>query len=229
MVVMRAKPSVVAGGSLRGALCVGVLRLIAEPSSASTAWIARLALALRRHAACTSRFGGRRSGREDVPTLRRILGVAGALVLLYIGVRSLRSAFRAKAAEDEKPDNVTLRPLAAFRMALAATASNPATIGYWAAAFAAATAANVTRTAVASVAMLVGVGCGMALWFAVLSFGATVLQRRHRLQRTGAARGRVRREARHSNRRARGHDLWWKAGACLYSMQVCTFAWVAAS
>jgi threonine/homoserine/homoserine lactone efflux protein len=105
--------------------------LIAEPSSASTAWIAGLALALRRHAACTSRFGGRRSGREDVLTLRRILGVAGALVLLYIGVRSLRSAFRAKAAEDEKPDNVTLRPLAAFRMALAATASNPATIGYW--------------------------------------------------------------------------------------------------
>ncbi|WP_371515912.1 LysE/ArgO family amino acid transporter [Kitasatospora sp. NBC_01300] len=114
----------------------------------------------------------------DVPALRTALGLAGAAVLVYIGARSLRSAFRVQAAAEDERNPEVVRPLAAFRTALAATASNPATIGYWAAAFAAATAANVTGTLPASVSMLVGVGCGTLLWFTLLSTGVVVFRRR---------------------------------------------------
>lgn len=111
----------------------------------------------------------------DVPVLRTVLGLAGAAVMACLGFRSVRAAFRAKAALGTEGEAVP--PWAAFRTALAATAANPATIGYWAAAFAAATAANVTGTPTASVAMLVGVGCGTLLWFSTLSLGVTLFRR----------------------------------------------------
>ncbi|MBD0671085.1 LysE family translocator [Streptomyces sp. CBMA156] len=114
----------------------------------------------------------------DIAVLRTVLGLAGAVVLVYIGARSLRAAFRVKVAGEEQPEHEPVRPAKAFRTALAATASNPATIGYWAAAFAAATAANVTGTLPASVSMLVGVGCGTLLWFTLLSTGVLVFRRR---------------------------------------------------
>ncbi|MFE7313916.1 LysE family transporter [Streptomyces sp. NPDC057555] len=114
----------------------------------------------------------------NVPALRTALGLAGAAVLAYIGLRSLRAAFRARADAAEEGSAAAVRPLSAFRTALAATAANPATIGYWAAAFAAATAANVTGTTAASVSMLIGVGCGTLLWFTLLSLGVLVFRRR---------------------------------------------------
>ncbi|MCK8678884.1 LysE family transporter [Streptomyces lichenis] len=111
----------------------------------------------------------------DVQVLRTALGLAGAVVMVYLGVRSLRSAFKARGAIDTEGE--TVLPWAAFRTALTATAANPATIGYWAAAFAAATAANLTGTLSASVGMLIGVGCGTLLWFTTLSVSVMLFRR----------------------------------------------------
>ncbi|MGW1765215.1 LysE/ArgO family amino acid transporter [Streptomyces sp. NPDC002073] len=111
----------------------------------------------------------------DVPVLRTTLGLAGAVVMAYLGFRSVRSAFKAKGAVDT--DGEAVPAWTAFRTALTATAANPATIGYWAAAFAAASAANVTGSLAASVAMLVGVACGTLLWFTTLSLGTAVFRR----------------------------------------------------
>ncbi|MFI6854966.1 LysE family transporter [Streptomyces sp. NPDC050416] len=112
----------------------------------------------------------------DIPVLRTAPGLAGALVMAYLGVRSVRSAFRARSAVVDA-DGETVQPWEAFRTALTATAANPATIGYWAAAFAAATAANVTGTLADSLAMLVGVGSDTLLWFTILSAGAMPFRR----------------------------------------------------
>jgi threonine/homoserine/homoserine lactone efflux protein len=111
----------------------------------------------------------------DVQVLRTALGLAGAVVLAYLGVRSLRSAFKARGPVDTQGE--TMMPWAAFRTALTATAANPATIGYWAAAFAAAAAANVTGTFAASLGMLAGVGCGTLLWFTTLSVTVMLFRR----------------------------------------------------
>ncbi|MEU6486133.1 LysE family transporter [Streptomyces sp. NPDC046887] len=111
----------------------------------------------------------------DVQVLRTALGLAGAVVMVYLGVRSLRSAFQARGAIDTEGE--TVLPWAAFRTALTATAANPATIGYWAAAFAAATAANLTGTLSASLGMLIGVGCGTLLWFTTLSVSVMLFRR----------------------------------------------------
>jgi threonine/homoserine/homoserine lactone efflux protein len=73
----------------------------------------------------------------DIPVLRTALGLAGAVVMAYLGFRSVRSAFRARSAVVDT-EGETVQPWEAFRTALTATAANPATIGYWAAAFAAA-------------------------------------------------------------------------------------------
>ncbi|WP_338783997.1 LysE family transporter [Streptomyces sp. DG1A-41] len=112
----------------------------------------------------------------DIPVLRTALGLAGAVVMAYLGFRSVRSAFRARITV-VGTEGETVLPWAAFRTALTATAANPATIGYWAAAFAAATAANVTGTLADSLAMLVGVGSGTLLWFTTLSAGAVLFRR----------------------------------------------------
>ena len=69
-------------------------------------------------------------------------------------------------------------PRRAFLTSLAATASNPTTIGSWAAIFAAASAAGVARSPSEAAAMLAGVGIGSLAWFVVLSCGVA-LARRH--------------------------------------------------
>lgn len=128
----------------------------------------------------------------DIPALRIVLGLTGAAALMVIGARALRTALRAapdgaeQTIGDEQgggPNRTVEEPgsapsWAALRISLAATASNPATIGYWAAAFAAASAADLTRTLADAVSMLVGVGCGTLLWFSALSLGTALFHRR---------------------------------------------------
>src|SRR5882724_11782538 len=66
----------------------------------------------------------------QVGALRLVLGVAGAVVLAVLGVRTVQAAFRVRGGLEVADDVRT--PRRAFAAALAGTASNPATIASWA-------------------------------------------------------------------------------------------------
>lgn len=99
-----------------------------------------------------------------VDGLRTVLGLLGATVLVYLGTRTLHSAFRVRAGL-EASDEVA-SPRRAFATALAATASNPLTIASWAAVFAAASTADVAEH---SVLLVAGVGVGSLAWCSLLA------------------------------------------------------------
>jgi len=107
---------------------------------------------------------------------RPVLGIVGAAVIAMLGFRTLWSAFRVRTGGEMEAE--VRRPRRAFLTSLAATASNPTTIGSWAAIFAAASAAGVARSAGEAAAMLAGVGIGSLVWFVVLSCGVA-LARHH--------------------------------------------------
>jgi threonine/homoserine/homoserine lactone efflux protein len=111
-----------------------------------------------------------------LPGLRVGLGLLGAAVLVLLGARTLWSAFRVRTGGEVESEIAS--PLRALRTSLAATASNPSTIASWAAIFAAASAAGVTRTAADAVTLLAGVGAGSMVWFAALSAAMALLRRR---------------------------------------------------
>jgi threonine/homoserine/homoserine lactone efflux protein len=108
--------------------------------------------------------------------LRLALGLAGAGVLAYLGVRTLWAAHRVRIGL-ETADEVTT-PTAALRTALLATGSNPLTIVYWATAFAAASTAALATSAGTSAALLAGVAVGTLGWFTALACAAAVARRR---------------------------------------------------
>ncbi|HMK11358.1 MAG TPA: LysE family transporter [Acidimicrobiales bacterium] len=108
--------------------------------------------------------------------LRMILGLIGATVLLVLGARTLFAARRVRDGGEATDEVAT--PRRAFRVALAATASNPATIASWAALFAAASAANLTRSAGSTSTFLLGIGTGSLGWFLILSSSMAILRRR---------------------------------------------------
>jgi len=111
-----------------------------------------------------------------VPWLRTVLGVAGGLVLVVLGVRTMRTALRVRLGHDLPEETVT--PRAALRTSLAATASNPSTIASWAAVFGAASAGSDVRGAGAAAALVLGVGVGSLAWHAVLVAGMRLLRHR---------------------------------------------------
>src|SRR4051794_10074229 len=83
------------------------------------------------------------AGAAPVLTLhsvRVVFGIAGALVLAVLGVRTLHSAFRVRLGAEADEEVAT--PRRAFATSLAATASNPPTIASWAAPVAAASVAG---------------------------------------------------------------------------------------
>jgi len=106
-----------------------------------------------------------------VGALRLGLGIAGAVVLLWLGVRTVMTAFRVRSGLEVADDVAT--PWRAFGAALAGTASNPATIASWAAIFAAAS----TGTGAGAVPLVVGVGIGSATWVTILAVGVAVVRR----------------------------------------------------
>jgi putative LysE/RhtB family amino acid efflux pump len=108
--------------------------------------------------------------------LRVAFGLLGAAVLFFLGLRTLWSALRIRSGFESDTEVAT--PLSAFRTSLAATASNPMTIGSWAAIFAAASAASLAATAPAAALLVAGVGIGSMAWFTILSFGMGLLGRR---------------------------------------------------
>jgi putative LysE/RhtB family amino acid efflux pump len=111
-----------------------------------------------------------------VPALRLALGVCGGAVLVWFGVRTLRTAFRIRLGA-ETPEE-TLSPRAALRTGLVATASNPLTIASWAAVFGAASAGGPSRSAIAAALLVFGVGVGSLAWHAALVAGLRLLRRR---------------------------------------------------
>jgi len=108
--------------------------------------------------------------------VRVVLGSIGAAVLVVMGVRTLWNAHRVRHGLETDQEVVT--PAAALRTALAATATNPLTVVFWATAFAAASTASVVSTGGDAVALLAGVGTGSLAWFAALSAAVTVAGRR---------------------------------------------------
>ena len=109
-------------------------------------------------------------------TVRLALGLVGAMVLAFLGARTLWSAFRVRLGGELEAEVAT--PGRAFLTSLAATASNPLTIASWAAVFSAASAASVVGGWSQTTAFLAGIGCGTFTWFFVLSSALAVGRRR---------------------------------------------------
>ena len=107
--------------------------------------------------------------------LRLILGLVGAAVLVALGIRTLISAFRVRQGL-ELPSEVA-GPRRAFLTALAATASNPATIASWAAIFAAASVAGATDSSGGAAALVAGVALGSLAWVTMLAIVVAVVRR----------------------------------------------------
>ena len=104
------------------------------------------------------------------------LGLAGAVVLAWMGVRTLRDAWRIRLGGEADGDLVTLP--ASFRTGLVATASNPLTIISWTAIFGAAATASLLVSTGSAIALLIGVLVGSAAWFLVLALVASRLGER---------------------------------------------------
>jgi putative LysE/RhtB family amino acid efflux pump len=95
-------------------------------------------------------------------------------VLVFLGVRTLRSAFRVRLGEAASQ----MSPARGFGVALSMTAANPLTIASWAAVFSAATAAGAASSFSGAVLLVAGVGLGSAAWDVTLAT-ATALVGRH--------------------------------------------------
>jgi putative LysE/RhtB family amino acid efflux pump len=111
-----------------------------------------------------------------VEALRLTIGVIGATVLAWIGIRTLWSAFRVRLGGEA--DEEVARPRRAFLTSLAATASNPLTILSWGAVFAAAATADAASTTGHAIALLAGVGVGSIGWFVILTTVVSLARRR---------------------------------------------------
>jgi len=103
--------------------------------------------------------------------LETVLGLLGAAVLVFLGVRTLRSAFRVRLG-DAAPAVSRQR---AFVVAVSATASNPLTIASWAAIFSAASAAGAASSFGGAVLLVAGVGVGSATWDVALATGTAAV------------------------------------------------------
>lgn len=99
--------------------------------------------------------------------VRLVLGVAGAAVLVVMGLRTLHAAFRVRLGGETDAEVATAG--AAWRTGVVATASNPLTIVSWAAIFGAASTASLVQGAADVVALLAGVAVGSLAWFTALA------------------------------------------------------------
>ena len=111
-----------------------------------------------------------------IDPIRVALGLAGAGVLVVLGVRTLYSAFRVRHGGEIAAEVAT--PGRAFLTSMAGTASNPLTVASWAAIFAAASAAGAAATAGGAALLVVGVGIGSLAWVATLATATAIARRR---------------------------------------------------
>jgi putative LysE/RhtB family amino acid efflux pump len=101
--------------------------------------------------------------------VRIALGLAGALVLVVLGVRTLYSAVRVRVGAETRSE--TASPRRAFLTALGGTASNPSTIVSWGAIFAAASTAGLVDTTPSAILLVAGVAIGSLTWVTMLATG----------------------------------------------------------
>jgi putative LysE/RhtB family amino acid efflux pump len=114
------------------------------------------------------------AGVLQIEPLRLGAGIAGAVVLVYLGAKTLWSAFRIRMGGETGEELAT--PRRAFVVALGATASNPLTIASWAAVFAAASTAGAAH-GTAVLTLLAGVGLGSLTWMSALTGGVSLARR----------------------------------------------------
>ena len=108
--------------------------------------------------------------------LRTAFGLLGAAVLIYLGTKTIMSAFRVRSGLEAAEEVAS--PRKAFLTSLAATASNPLTIASWAAVFAAASTASVAGDSdTAAVLLVFGVAIGSVTWCSLLACGVAVARR----------------------------------------------------
>lgn len=105
--------------------------------------------------------------------LRLALGLLGAGVLVYLGAKTLHSAFRIRLGGEELAEVVT--PGQAFRTGVIATASNPLTIISWGAVFGGAAVADVAGSPQAAAVFVLAIGLGSLAFHVVLSAGMALL------------------------------------------------------
>jgi putative LysE/RhtB family amino acid efflux pump len=105
--------------------------------------------------------------------LRVALGLTGAAVLVYLGLRTLYDAFRVRLGGESDLEVVT--PGAAYRTALVATASNPLTILTWAAVFSGATVSEIAGDATKAAAFVLGTALGSLLSHLLLATAMSAL------------------------------------------------------
>ncbi|HWH12420.1 MAG TPA: LysE family transporter [Solirubrobacteraceae bacterium] len=124
------------------------------------------------YAACGAAGVGQLLAIEPV---RLVLGLVGAVVLIGIGVRTLRSAMRVRLGWEVDAEVAT--PSRAFMTSVAGTASNPLTIASWAAVFATADVGGGVTTSSAAILMVGGVAVGSLTWGSLLATGVTAVGR----------------------------------------------------
>jgi putative LysE/RhtB family amino acid efflux pump len=107
-----------------------------------------------------------------IDPLRTTLSLLGAAVLLFLGVRTLRDAFRVRLGLETEFEVAS--PRRAFATSAAATASNPLTIASWAAVFAAASGVG---AAGGPMLLVAGVGIGSLCWVTLLATGTAAARR----------------------------------------------------
>ena len=112
----------------------------------------------------------------SIDSVRTVLGLVGAVVLIALGLRTLWSAFRVRLGGES--DSEVASPRRAFATSLAATASNPLTIASWAAVFAAASTAGIASSTHSAMAFVGGVGIGSMAWVTLLALGVAASRAR---------------------------------------------------
>jgi len=103
----------------------------------------------------------------QVTALRLGLGLVGAAVLVYLGVRTLWDAWRVR--DGGETDLEVMSPSSAYRTALLATASNPLTILTWAAVFSGAAVSDLAGEPWHAAAFVAGTALGSLLTHLLLA------------------------------------------------------------
>lgn len=103
----------------------------------------------------------------QIDALRLAFGLLGAAVLAYLGLRTLRDAFRVRLGAED-PSEV-IDPRRALRTGLVATASNPLTILTWGAVFSGAAVADLASGPASSLAFVLGIAAGSLAFHLLLA------------------------------------------------------------
>lgn len=110
----------------------------------------------------------------QISGLRLALGLAGAAVIVFLGVHHLWTALRVRSGLETAGEVGS--PLRALRTSLIATAANPMTVASWGAIFAAASTSHILSSTLSLPLLLAAVGLGSLTWFSVLSLGMATLR-----------------------------------------------------